>query len=305
MAQVPVPLVAKAAFGIVKVRYWFWWIGSKKKLYSRYPAAFAGGFLFNLATNSEMVRTASKILLIIVRIEACIKQVFKLCQECQDLWSALKGHYHLNTAVGWKTSQSCLPPSVRWEWNSTCMAIQSVAKRIGLCALSVLRRLDKLLMHSINAYEAFYATNEAVNESLIHVNRKIEQLFENKKNIYLALENHKPAIQRIFSACRFSQPEVKTEAVIASVKSTLDASEDAYRSFQSVSETVGEVGIDLMKRTALAFMTHINMAKYLPEWLVPEPAPIFAARLKGEVPEESFPPIDEITSAKEVKKWNQ
>ena len=43
------------------------------------------GIMLNLGINNEKVRTAAKILLLIMRIETCIKQIKLLVSECDDL----------------------------------------------------------------------------------------------------------------------------------------------------------------------------------------------------------------------------
>lgn len=180
------PAPARFAIRIVKVRHWVWWLNRKRKLYTNPDnwLALGAGFILNITVSSTIVRTAAKVLHIVTRILDCMEQFYKFHKECLGFGSSLRGRYQINVSVKWSTSGGLLTASFRnalgIQLHKSYRYLKHVAKSTG----TLLSRIDKIAMYSIDAYQSFFADSEALQRCVTNVVECYRKFDKNRYNLY-------------------------------------------------------------------------------------------------------------------------
>lgn len=293
---IPLPFIGQAALGLVRIRYWVWWYSSRKKIVIQSNAAELGfGVLLNFSINNEKVRTAAKILLLIMRIESCVKQFRNLLTDCDELWIALRGENLKATDIKWVSTKNSglFSPSFVYDFERSNNKIGNYVRNVAFCAYRILLRLDKLLMRSIDAHEALLADNEAMILSIVNSSQVLKRLFENHEELYKALESRKPMIEKCLSLFASGDSKEKTDQIMEAVKDSLGKGRELYQAYETVSSVAGEVGVDFLKRGVFGMFHVLNLTRYMPAELMPEPEQVIRARIFDKH-YERFPPLEDV-----------
>ncbi len=299
---ISLPFVGQAALSLVRMRYWVWWCSSRKDIVMKSNTAELGfGVLLNLSINNDKVRTAAKILLLIIRIEACIKQLKLLLNECDEFWRAVQGKDLKDTDIQWIQVKLAgnLSAYSQHEWETTHAKIRNYIQNVALCAYRLLLRLDKLLMRSIDAHEALHADNEAMVLSIVNGSQLLKKLFENHQELCRAMEVRKPMVEKCLSLFVAGDSKEKTDQLITAVKDTIGQGRELYQVYEKVAETVGEVGAEFIKRGIFGMFHVLNLTRYIPKELLPEEEQIFQARILDHH-YKAFPPLQDVRGKVEL-----
>lgn len=226
-----------------------WWLYRKKKLYSdtNNTFALACGNLFNWTIGDGMIRTGAKLLLIITRIEECKEQFLALGRDFTKLANCFKGRYSVVLKPKWHKSNklSLISPTSKNGWKSKKKRLVAFSMRLYECIIKIFKRIGKVGMHMWDAYDAFFVTNEAMNEVFVNGIKWMDKLNGNKDYFIQKLASNKPLINKVLSGMNVR--DLTAEQVVESVTKTLDITEKGVQVVHKVTNAGNKFLVNFAK----------------------------------------------------------
>lgn len=309
--SIPLPWAARMSFQGLNILHYGWWFLKQNKIYFKgknaLPLLFGHGG--NIWIQNPYLRFGAKCLLVIDRGEECWTQTFRLVRSYRKLHHCLTGRYSTVVKPKWSTKTSeVFSLHFQNSKRQKLKALKALAYRIFFCIFDIFRSLSKLGMRLWDAYDAFYAENEAMQQAVVNGMKWLEKIGNNQEFYIEKLRKSKPYVENIISCLHLS---IKAEDVIHGCEEAINKTASVANIVNTVSEASGESITKLVKRSLTVGGAALGMLQDVPEsmehLLVLDNEPGWNKQLMPEPPVERFPkiqwkPIPKPPVLKRIKK---
>jgi len=278
-------------------RAWFWY--RRIEIYSNTDnfLKLVGGHTVNwLAGDRKLVRIAAQAVLIATRIFECVEEYEALHRECHFFWAYVADMNALPkkieiSAIG---SNRFISPSTHYFFLKKWHAVAFRVKRFALALFFLGKRLFRLSMCTIDAMRAFSCSDdtrhESMNELFVNSSKCLKALCANREVLISCIEDQRSVIRVVLQK---SRSVITVEQLIGGVQRGFNAAERVHTGIEAVSERIGRVSRDLLKRAAFGVFQAAGLVKYMPDEWVPSLEPPWID--DGNAIEDArFPPLDHL-----------